>query len=295
MYELNRVGENTYYVECPAKIGLYHMGDGKVTLIDSGSDKDAAKKVLKILTDQGWTIQMILATHFHADHIGGNRFWQERTGCPIYAAGLDRVFMEQPILEPISLWAGRPPKVLRNKFLMAQESCVWELTEAVLPRGLSMIRLDGHSPAMTGIRTDDGVWFLADALAGQEVLEKYHISFLYDLEEYLKTLDRVEDLEGRLFIPAHAAPCEDIRPLAAANREKCLELLSLVKDLCREPIQFEELLRQVFTHYGLHLDLAQYVLSGSTLRSYLAYLLDRGEILVISRENRILWQVPGET
>lgn len=294
MYELHQVGENTYYVECPAKMGLYHLGEGKVTLIDSGSDKDAAKKLLKILTAQGWELQMIIATHFHADHIGGNRFLQERTGCPIYAAGLDRVFMEHTILEPISLWAGCPPKVLRNKFLMAQESCVRELTEEVLPKGLSMLRLDGHSPAMTGICTDDGVWFLADALTGREILEKYHISFLYDLGTYLETLDRVETLEGRLFIPAHAAPCEDIRPLAAANREKCRELLALVKGLCREPMGFEELLKRVFDHYGLNLDLAQYVLSGSTLRSYLAYLLDRGEVLVISQENRILWQISAE-
>jgi len=295
MYELIQVGENTYYVDCPAKVGLYHMGDGKVALIDSGSDKDGAKKVLKHLTAQGWELAMILSTHFHADHIGGNRFLQERTGCPIYASGLDRVFMENTILEPISLWAGCPPKALRNKFLMAQESSVQELTEEVLPQGLSMIRLDGHSPAMTGIRTDDGVWFLADALTGREILEKYHISFLYDIEEYLKTLDRVETLEGRLFIPAHAAPCEDIRPLVAANREKCLELMGLVKVLCAEPITVEELLKRVFDHYGLTLDLAQYVLSGSTLRSYLSYLLDQGELSCISRENRILWNVAPVT
>ena len=283
MYELHQVGENTYYVECPAKVGLYHLGADKVCLIDSGSDKDAAKKVLKHLTERGWELQMILSTHFHADHIGGNRFLQERTGCPIYAAGLDRVFMEHTILEPMGLWAGCPPRVLRNKFLMAQESVVQERSEEVLPPGLSMIRLDGHSPAMTGIRTDDGVWFLADALTGQEILEKYH-----------KTLDRVEVLEGRLFIPSHGAPCEDIRPLVAANREKCLEVMALVKDLCRVPVGIEELLKQVFDHYGLTLDLAQYVLSGSTLRSYLACLLDRGEIEVISRENRIFWKMSGE-
>jgi glyoxylase-like metal-dependent hydrolase (beta-lactamase superfamily II) len=294
MYELHQVGENTYYVECPAKVGLYHLGEGKVCLIDSGSDKDAAKKVLKHLTERGWELQMILSTHFHADHIGGNRFLQERTGCPIYAAGLDRVFMEHTILEPMGLWAGCPPRVLRNKFLMAQESTVQELSEAVLPPGLSMIRLDGHSPAMTGICTDDGVWFLADALTGEEILEKYHISFLYDPEEYLKTLDRVEALEGRLFIPTHGSPCENIRPLVAANREKCLEVMALVKNLCRVPVGIEELLKRIFDHYGLTLDLAQYVLSGSTLRSYLACLLDRGEIEVISRENRILWQVSGE-
>jgi hypothetical protein len=44
MYELIRAGERSYYIDCPAKIGLYDTGDG-VCLIDSGNDKDAGRKV----------------------------------------------------------------------------------------------------------------------------------------------------------------------------------------------------------------------------------------------------------
>lgn len=290
MYELVQVGTRTYYVECPAKIGLYDMGEDRVCLIDSGSDKDAAKKVLKILNARGWTLESILCTHHHADHIGGNRLLQERTGCRIYGAGLDRVLMEHTILEPLTLLAGLPPKALRNKFLMAQESEVEELTQNVLPPGLEMVRLDGHSPAMTGFCTDDGVWFLADALTSQAVLEKYHISFLYDLGAYLESLERVAGLQGRLFIPAHAAPCEEIQSLAALNRDKCLEVLELVRRLCRTGLTIEALLSKVFDHYGLTLDLSQYVLAGSTLRSYLSYLLDRGEMELVVAENLLYWK-----
>lgn len=34
MYELIQVGENTYYIEGPTKIGIYHLGNGEVCLID---------------------------------------------------------------------------------------------------------------------------------------------------------------------------------------------------------------------------------------------------------------------
>lgn len=290
MYELQQVGENTYYIESPAKVGVYHLGEGRVCLIDSGSDKDAARKILKVLTEQNWTLETILSTHHHADHIGGNRLLQERTGCRIFAAGLDRVFMENPILEPVSLYAGAPPKALRGKAMMAQPSVVEELTGETLPAGLSMLRIDGHSPAMTAIRTPDDVWFLADAVTSAEILEKYHVSFLYDLGAYFETLDRLEALEGKLFIPAHAAPCTDLPALVRLNREKALELLGLVRAFCRDGLGLEDLLAKVFDHYGLTLTFAQYALSGSTLRSYLSYLLDAGQMTVQIVENHLRFQ-----
>ena len=49
MYELIRAGERSYYIECPAKIGVYLAGEGGVYLIDSGNDKDAGRKVRQIL------------------------------------------------------------------------------------------------------------------------------------------------------------------------------------------------------------------------------------------------------
>ena len=49
MYELNRVGEQSYYINCPAKIGIYKANETDVYLIDSGNDKDAGRKIRKIL------------------------------------------------------------------------------------------------------------------------------------------------------------------------------------------------------------------------------------------------------
>lgn len=67
--------------------------------------------------------------HSHADHIGGNQYLQKRTGCRIYAPGIECSFTRHPILEPISLYGGYPPKDLKHKFLMAQESEAQYLTK----------------------------------------------------------------------------------------------------------------------------------------------------------------------
>ena len=100
MYELVQVNERTYYINCPAKIGVYLAGDADVYLIDSGNDKEAGRKVRQLLEKNGWHLQGILNTHSNADHIGGNQYLQAHTGCRVFAGGIEAAFTAQPILEP---------------------------------------------------------------------------------------------------------------------------------------------------------------------------------------------------
>ncbi len=294
MYELIWVGENTYYIDGPLNLGVYCLGDGLVCLIDSGSDKDAAKKILAIIEGQGWTLDSILVTHSHADHMGGCHYLQAKTDCRILGPGLDRCVMEHPVLEPALLFGGYPPKALRNKFLMAKSCRAEELSPEALGENLKLLNLDGHSFSMAGIGTEDGVWFLADSVLSEELLEKHQVPFLFDVEAYLRSLDLICTLEGMLFIPAHAAPTDDIVPLVTANRAWIMELLSLIKDFTWKGIPFETLLKQFFDHKGMTMDFSNYALVGSTLRSCLSYLADKGEVETYFQENRLMWRTVDE-
>ena len=71
MYELIEITKNTFYIDCPAKIGIYRVNDEEVYLIDSGNDIEAGKKVAGIFNNKGWKLKAILNTHSNADHIGG--------------------------------------------------------------------------------------------------------------------------------------------------------------------------------------------------------------------------------
>ena len=114
MYELVQVSEKCYYINCPAKIGVYVADGENVYLVDSGNDKDA-------------------------DHIGGNKYLQQQTGCKIFADGIEAAFTRHPILEPSFLYGGYPCKDLRHKFLLASESDVSEITDSDFPKELEVI------------------------------------------------------------------------------------------------------------------------------------------------------------
>ncbi len=290
MFELVQLTERCYYIESPAKIGLYRLSDDDVCLIDSGNDKDAGRKVRQLLDKNGWKLRAIYNTHANADHIGGNRYLQGQTGCKIFAPGIDCAITRHPILEPAFLYGGYPPKDLRHKFLLAQESDATLLTADSLPEGFESIPLPGHFFDMVGYRTIDGVVFLADCLSSRETLEKYQIGFIYDVAAYLDTLEKVKTMQAELFVPSHAAVTEDIAPLAQVNIDKVHEIAGRILDICKEPLCFEAILQRLFRDYALTMSFEQYVLVGGTVRSYLAWLRDGGRLAVVFEDGMLLWR-----
>lgn len=291
MFELNQVGENSYYINCPAKIGIYKINDTDIYLIDSGNDKDAGKKVRKLLDENGWKLKGIVNTHSNADHIGGNRYLQQQTGCKIFANEIETAFTKHPILEPSFLYGGYPCKDLKHKFLLAQESEVVDIKDNYFPRELEVIPLKGHFFDMIGVRTPDDVVFLADCISSKNTLEKYQISFIYDIAEYIKTLDFVESLKANIFVPAHAEVTENIKDLVQLNRKKVFEIADKIKSILKNPVCFEILLKRIFDEYKLTMNFEQYVLVGSTIRSYLSWLKDNGEIKASFIDNQLIWSV----
>lgn len=289
MYELIQALGSSYYIQSPAKIGLVKLSEKEVCLIDSGNDKDAGRRVRKLLDEQGWQLKAICNTHANADHNGGNRYLQQQTGCRILAPGIDCAITRHPILEPAFLYGGYPVKELRRKFLLAQESEAEYLTRENVPGGMEIIPLPGHFFDMVGFRTGDDVVYLADCLSSRETLEKYQIAFLYDVEAYLETLERVKAMEARLFVPAHAAATEDIGELAQFNIDKVNEIAGRITELCRGPVMFESILQRLFQLYGLNMDFEQYALVGSTVRSYLSWLKETGNLEAIFNDGCLLW------
>ena len=292
MYELVSVGQQTYYMDCPVKVGFFFAKGGGVFLIDSGIDKDTAKKAEKHILEKNGILSAIINTHSHADHCGGDKYLQDKYHCPVYAKGIEASIIRNPILEPSFLYGGYPYKELKNKFLMAKPAIATDIDEAILPEGFEIVDLPGHYFQQIGIKTPEDVWFVADSVFGESIIKKYSYSFMYDVESQMETLDKLLELKGNFFIPSHGEPAKNMDSLVKANRESLVENLESLKKLCLKGKTWEELLKEVFDSNALIMDHGQYVLMGSTLRSYLSYLYNKKEITVDFIENRMVWSLP---
>ncbi len=287
--ELIKVGEKTYYIKNPTNIGVYKIDEENVYLIDSGNDKDAGKKILKIIEEQGWKVKGIINTHSNADHIGGNKVIQDRTNCDIYAYNIEQSFTQHPILESSFLYGGYPFKDIRNKFLLAKESNVKDINNN-LPEGLEYFTLKGHFFDMIGIKTSDNVYFLADSLFSEETITKYHLFFVYDVREFLNTLEKLKELNGIIYIPSHCEATSDITELIELNKNKVNEIINSIYDFCEKEVTFEDILKLIFDKYSLIMNANQYVLVGSTIKSYLSYLYDENKITYEFKDNKMIWK-----
>lgn len=290
MFELVKVTDCCYYIESPSKVGIYKRNDNDVYLIDSGSDKNSAKKTLKICEEQGWIIKGIINTHAHADHIGGNAYIQEKTGCDIFCSTIDRPFIEHTIINPLHIYGGYIPQEMEHKFFLAKESVTKDISSSDFPSELKTYDISGHSLGMIAIVTPDNVAFVGDIVSSEDIIKKYGITYLLDIKKHLESLDFVENMSADTFIMSHVETVSDIKPLIKLNRDKLYEICDKILDMLKEPLIFEVLLQKLFYHYELRMSIRQHSLVGSTVRSYLSYLKNEGMVDVIIDDNLILWK-----
>ena len=81
-------------------------------------------------------------------------------------------------------------------------------------------------------------------------------------------------------------PCKGLRHKFLVAQEG--DTQELTKEYL--PEGFEIILQKLFTDYGLTMNFEQYVLVGSTVRSYLAWLKDTGRLNGLFENNMLLWQ-----
>lgn len=290
MYELVKINENDYYIDCPSKIGVVKISDTDVVFIDGGNGKDSAKKALRVIEAEGFTLKAIYCTHSHADHIGGCKLLQDRTGCKIYAKGIECYVTNKTVIEPSMLYGGYPYKDIMHRFLMAQSSICEELTEDNLPEGMQMLDLSGHSYDMTGFVTKNGTAYMGDCLSNKETLEKYGIFFLWNVEKFLETLEFVKTVQADNFVFSHVETLTDIKEIANYNIKVTNELSEKIVNYCKTPQTFENILKTLFDEYGLNLTAEQHVLISSVLRSYLSYNFEKEKIRYFFENNTMYWE-----
>lgn len=290
--EIEHIIGNTYFVNSAVCVGLY-VQNNEVILIDTGADKDFARQLQKSIKDKGWILKLVINTHFHADHIGGNAYLKNNTDCKIISTQIESAFIKDTLLEPSFLNGGYFLDKHKTKFLMAKNSDVDSVIMSggvIFDTDLVAVPLGGHSFDMIGIKTLDDVFFVADSVFSEDIIKKYHLSFMYDVDAQLKTLDFLKNDSSSKIVLSHGGVVNDFKGLIDLNLSKINEILGLICIQCTESGKtIEELLKIIFDHYGLAMNEVQYVLNLSSLRSYLSYLCNVGRLEYKFVENKMIY------
>jgi len=272
-------------------------------LIDTGLDKDAARRALRAVEETGVTLKAVFITHAHADHFGGAYLLQRRAEMPVYAPALEAAMMAHPIIEPLYLFGGAAPIAeLRRKFTLAKPCRIDHVVREpgpleIGPFQIEVVGLAGHAPNQVGVAVGD-VLFCADAVFPEETLEKHKIPFCYDLEEGLATLERLPNLPYAHFAPGHGPAYtsgEEIAHICATNRERLETIRDIVYGaLGEEPQQTATLLKRVAEHLDLELEMATiYFLDRTTILAALSSLERSGKVKTAVRDNYLWWELAG--
>ena len=287
------ITERTGYLRGAVNIGVI-QDNGKAILVDTGIDKGAAKDIVKALDELDLTVEAIICTHHHADHVGGNAYIQNRAKVVTYASPIEAGLIEYPILEPIYLFSGAsPPQQLRNKFVLAKPSKV----DKVVGEGkiafdevtVRIVRLPGHSPNQIGVLVDD-VFYCADTIFSMRVVEKYKLPFVQDVKRLKETLEKLKATRYNYYVPSHARPRGDVSELAELNLDAINDIEERLLGLLDTPKSTEQAITELCSASGLTLDkVQQYYLNHTLVTSYLGSLYEEGRLKPSFKDNVIHW------
>ncbi len=285
------------YVPGGVNIGAIRAADGRTLLVDTGLNDTAAKRALKAVREAGWgEVAAILTTHAHADHFGGNAAVVKRTGARVYAPAIDEAVLRYPLLQPTLLYGGADPlDALRGRFLLADPGPVDEVVAPgpleVGGERIDVVPLAGHSPNQVGYRVG-GVFFCADVVLPEAVLDKYRIPYLYSVTDHLRALGTAAEVPCEVAVPGHGPTLtpSDLLALIGRNRELVDAVAARTVALLAAPATAGAVLAGLLRHFGATVsDAPAYYLLQPTALAFLSHLAREGRVRHEVRDGQALW------
>lgn len=291
--QLNKIKGNTYYIDSPTNIGVYTFKNKNCILIDTGINNSSAKKVNEVLTKNNLHPKYIINTHGHGDHCGGNNFFKnEYPGCQVFSSLGEKLYIENPDLFSKILYSSRPIKPLANyPKTTSVDFILNEGINKINDEKFEIISLKGHANDQIGIITPEKVCFIGDSIFSNEILDKYSLPFLNDINESLNTLNYIKNIDADFFVISHSKNLLDkseIIDLADKNIENLNEYINLILEILEQPLTKEDIIENICILKDLTLDIKQYFITNSAISSFLTYLYEKN-LIDFSLENYKLY------
>ncbi|MFY9312306.1 MAG: MBL fold metallo-hydrolase [Tepidanaerobacteraceae bacterium] len=282
--ELKKIRGRTYYIPAATNVGVYRYRNGLCTLVDTGINNTAGRKIIELLEDNNLKIKYIINTHAHPDHFGANNFIKEKyPGVQILTSYKEKLFMENSFLEQTVLYGAAAMPGLSARILKAQDTAV----DLVVDEGITeldnkkfeIVSLEGHSIGQIGVATEDSVLFCGDAFFSEDKMDKYPFPFVFDLEAHLKTLEFLLGSNYECYMISHCdGPLDNPKPLIQKNIDNINHNLEIILDYLSQPLTREDLTELIIKKYDIDMNLSQYFITISSVGAFLTYLLEKQSI-----------------
>jgi glyoxylase-like metal-dependent hydrolase (beta-lactamase superfamily II) len=191
-------------------------------------------------------VSLIINTHTHCDHIGGNKAIQEASGCDIALHEVGKYFIDDR--DDWSTWW----RYYRQKADFF--NCTQSLTDgqiiAVGPYEFQVIYTPGHaSDGIVLYNREEKILLSSDTLWESDMavitMRVEGSRALFDMQE---SLEKLESLDVKMVYPGHGRPFSDFRKALSISKEKVEEYFKrpeeIGDDLLKKIMIFTLLMRR---------------------------------------------------
>jgi len=269
---------DTYYFP-----GLTNSGYKGGCLIDTGPEESVY---------DGVGIDEILITHGHADHFS-TAAYLSRQGARVVAAREELALIENPEINIRGMFSWAKPSDDMVTKLFRGEGCrVDGYLDQWHDSGIHVIPLPGHTLGHSGFLTEDGVLFTGDALYLKELWDRHPLPYAIDVGLVKSSLELINTLEFEWLVPGHGRTIAKEESVTHVEYHiKRIEAVDeLIIGLLREAKTTEEIIALVSSKVGLIENAAQYWLAVTTVKGFLANLLQRKEIEFFVKSHAGCWR-----
>ena len=286
--KLTNIKGNTYYIKGGTNTGVVKLDDNNALIIDPGLGGSRPGKMIELLNNNEMNISYIINTHEHGDHFEGCKQLKEfNSNIQILSSEEARIFIENPNKFAEYSIGGKSNNFFKfkmtdsiNKFINVD--CIIKEGYLVLNnKKVEIIKLRGHSEGSIGILTEDKVLFVGDLFVGSYILNKFDLLLLYDVKEYLNSINKIKYIDFEYMVLGHGK--EIFTKLESENiinshKNAVNKYINQVKDLLKSPISIDNLLKNIILNNNLSCNYSEYYFFRTTILSIISYLCDLNQV-----------------
>ncbi|KKY00080.1 metallo-beta-lactamase [Paraclostridium benzoelyticum] len=290
---------NSFYIRGGTNTGVYVFNDKSALIIDPGLPGVRPRNIIRDLEKEGITIKWMINTHEHNDHYGaGYQFKEKYPNLVNMSSFYSKLYIDNPILFSTYIMGGNTNEFFDN-ILMSKNMKNVSIDRTIKPGKLhingeyiEIIDLKGHTAGSIGVLTKDKVLFLGDMLVGEELLYKFDLLFIFDVEAYLDSLDLLHTIDFEYAVLGHCKKELDkleTLDLVKKHRESVNKYLKQIRNIIKEPTSLESILKIILNENNLSYNYKEYHFFKSTLVGMISYLNKLGEIKYFIEDGDVLY------